>query len=104
MGVDFDAFLGIGKRFTSESAAKDFLVNHTQLSDDRIDYMLDGGEHKGMSATCLDCYSGQDWFVGFEVGGDAPDTLINNVVDAHERWDEMVQDCPARVVHAVKVW
>ena len=104
MSADYNAFLGIGKRFLDKKGVIDFLDKNTNLLKEEIEAMLDGETNRCMSVECLDCYSGQDWFVGFEVGGDAPDTLIINVVDTHERWDEIVQDCPARVVHAVKIW
>jgi len=105
MSVDYEAFLGIGKRFDSELEVKDFLLQKTDLTIAQIECMIDGGTHIGMCvACCLDYYSGEDWFVGFEIGGEQPDTLINNVVDAHERWKAIFKDVEPRVVHAVKVW
>lgn len=105
MGVDYNAFLGIGKRLDSELEVKDFLLQKTYLTSEQIECMIDGGTHLGMSIVCLDCYSGEDWFVGFEMrdtAGVPPDTLINNVVDAHGRWDAIFK-IPPWVVHAVKI-
>jgi hypothetical protein len=104
MGVDYNAFLGIGKRFDNKEDVKEFLKKHAFLNDDHIAHVFDGGALDGVIAECLDCYSGEDWFVGFEVGGEHPDTLINNVVEVHERWDAMFKDVAPRVIHAVKIW
>lgn len=105
MGVDYDAFLGIGKRFARKWQVENFLIENTGFSETEIDNMIDHGlDEQGVSVTCLNQYSGEDWFVGFEIGGEFPNKLISNVVDAHERWEEMFRGVEARVVHAVKVW
>lgn len=104
MSVDYDALLGIGKRFSAVEEAGEFILSHTNLTVDQVECLEDGGDHQGMTLTCLDCYSGEDWFVGFEIGGDSPDTLINHVVDAHERWKAIFKSVEPRVVHAVKIW
>jgi hypothetical protein len=104
MSIYHEAFLGIGKRFDKEWRVVDFLAENTYLTEDQITDMCDGGTHLGMSVVCLDCYQGNDWFVGFEVGGDSPDTLISHVVDAHERWKAIFKSVEPRVVHAVKIW
>jgi archaellum biogenesis ATPase FlaH len=105
MSVDYNALLGIGRRFSEEAEVKDFLLQKTDLSIEQIEHMLEGNlGYLGMSVVCLDCYSGEDWFVGFEIGGEQPDTLINSVVDAHERWKAVFSGVDPRVVHAVKIY
>lgn len=104
MSVDYDAVLGIGKRFYTKEETGEFILSHTNLTVDQVKCLEDGGSPLGMTFTCLDCYSGEDWFVGFEIGGESPDTLINHVVDAHERWKAIFKDVEPRVVHAVKIW
>jgi hypothetical protein len=107
MGVDYDAFLGIGKRFLDKEEVVDFLDKNTNLLKEEIEAMLDGETNSCMSIVCLDCYSGQDWFVGYEVSideGTMCSGLMGDVVNAHARWIENFGDVPARVVHAVKIW
>lgn len=104
MGVDYDAFLGIGKRFGSKTKAEEFLQTITYLTDEQIECMLDGGTHLGMTVECLDCYNDDGYFVGFEIGAESPDELANSVFDAHARWKAIFNNVPARVVHTVKVW
>lgn len=104
MSVDYDSVLGIGRRFDAQWRVEDFLAEHTDLNEDEIGNMFDGGSINGMSIVCLNCYSGQDWFVGYEIGGANPEALINNVVDAHECWKVMFKGIEPRVIHAVKVW
>jgi hypothetical protein len=108
MSVDYDVFLGIGKRFLDKEEALDFLNKNTNLLKEEIEAMLDGETHSCMSIVCLDCYySGQDWFVGYEVSIVSEtmcSALIGDVVNAHARWLEKFGDIPARVVHAVKIW
>lgn len=104
MSVDYDPFIGIGKRFNSKDDVREFLKKHALLNDGQLEHLIEGNTLDGLSAICLDCYSGEDWFVGFEFYGDQPDTLINNVVEAHERWKAMFKDIEPRVIHAVKIW
>jgi hypothetical protein len=104
MSTEHDALLGIGRRFSNDKDAAHFIAGNTNLTEEQIARMFEGGTHLGMSVECLDCYGGADWFVGFEVGGDVPDVLIGNVVDAHERWDAIFKDVAPRVIHAVRVY
>ena len=104
MSVDYDAFLGIGKRFSDKDEAVNYIITNTYLEEPQIEAMIDGGTHLGMCVVCLDSYSGQDWFVGFEIGCDTYASLSYHVVDAHERWKAMFPKSDPRVVHAVKIW
>jgi hypothetical protein len=88
----------------SEWRVEDFLSEHTWLTSEQITDMSEGGQHLGMHIVCLNCNNGQDWFVGFEVGGEQPDALVSNVMDAYGRWCAIFKDVEPRVVYAVKVW
>jgi hypothetical protein len=103
MSTVYEAFLGIGRRFSDEMEVKDFLLQKTDLSTERIEKLLEGDCHLGMCVVCLDC-NGDDWFVGFEIGCDTYVALSYHVVDAHERWKDMFPTSAPRVVHAVKIW
>jgi hypothetical protein len=103
MSTEYEPFVGIGRRFDSEWRIEDFLSEHTYLTSEQITDMLEGGTHLGMHIMCLNCSNGQDWFVGFEVGGEKASDLIGSVADAHARWAAIFTVEP-RVVYAVKIY
>jgi hypothetical protein len=106
MGVDYDAFLGIGRRMCSKEKVKQFLLENLAVDESWIEPLFDGETQQGLEVQCLDCYSGEDWFVGFTVeSSDVPGVFSDNVIDAAEAWTEMfgMETC-CRVVHTVKIW
>lgn len=103
MGVDYNAFLGIGKRFNSKQKAVEFLQEFAKLDDGQIEDMLDGGYALPtfLQLKCLDCYNGDDWFVGFPANSDAPDVLSDDVASSAEIWDALFPQTECRVVLTV---
>lgn len=102
MGVDYSAFLGIGRRFMSREEAEDFVAKSLLLSEGRIEELFDGGDYKGAEVVCLDHYNADDWFVGFRVGKtQEPEELSGDVMYAKNDWEEMFVNEPARVIWAV---
>ena len=103
MSVDHSAFLGIGRRMSSEEEVKKFLLENLTVDESWIAPLFDGVAQQGLEVHCLDCYNGDDWFVGFVVNSSAvPGVLSDNVIDAAEAWDEMFgMETHCRVVHCV---
>jgi hypothetical protein len=103
MGADFNAFLGIGKRFRSKEEAVEFIASEAYLSDEQADLLMDNEyvEDLDVEIRCLDHYSCDDYFVGFEVGGDNVESLNDSVCAADQAWKETFPHIQARVIHTV---
>ena len=102
MGVNHNAFLGIGRRFDDEDSAIHFVANALCVDEGWIDQLFEGQSQQGLEAVCLDFYSGEDWFVGFRVGKtQEPEELSGDVMYAKNAWEEMFPGEEARVVWAV---
>lgn len=103
MSVDYDAFLGIGRRFGNKNLVERFLQAQQSFTDKQVEELLDTNwcEYTGCEIKCLDSYNGDDWFVGFSVSDDSPSTLENSVRNAVIGWEQTFPDNPARVVWAV---
>jgi hypothetical protein len=103
MGVDYNAFLGIGKRFRSKEEAVEFVASELGLSDEQAEKFDEYEEIGGVDVMikCLDCYGGDDYFVGFEIGGSDADDLKDNVCAADEAWKAHFPHIQARVIHTV---
>jgi hypothetical protein len=105
MSIDYDAFLGIGKRFSSKDEAIEFVASELSLTDEQVEEFEEYEEIGDVAVMikCLDCYAGDDFFVGFEVGGSDADDLKDSVIDADKAWKEHFPHIQGRVVHAVVV-
>jgi hypothetical protein len=103
MAVDYDAFLGIGRRFNSKREALEFVASEFPLSDEQVEEFDQYEEITDVDVIikCLDHYGGDDYFVGFEIGGADADSLRDSVIDADEAWKAAFPHVQSRVIHAV---
>ena len=106
MGVEYTAVLAIGKEFTSEEDAVDFLRERGHLADVKTEQIEDDGldEHLpyGLVFQNLDLYSDGCYFLGIRLYADSAVTLRNFLDTAIDTWDSHFPGFPADVINTVR--
>lgn len=108
MSVDYSGFFGVGEIFYKKNELIEYLnnknlfdsVDEDKFDDDPESCMWDKCK---MSCLCLDAYSGNNWFVGYEIYSTDVDTLVNILTESKKRWKTIMQD-DAKVILDVKVF
>jgi hypothetical protein len=94
---------------SSEDEVKEFLLEHyNRLEKCHVEQLNAGWDfdelipYLEVDVNCLDCYNGDDWFVGFRVGKtQQANELSDNVADAVNLWEQGFPGVEGRVVWAV---
>lgn len=110
MGVDYRAVIGIGKEFESTSEVVDFLEQHSLLTDEDQEVIEDEGvEEWGYSSgkvevVCLNCYSGNYYFVGYELSCRDPESFRKSFEEGMENWDKLFPNEAPDMIKTVRVY
>ena len=109
MGVDYTAILAIGKEFDERSEAEYFLIDNKIVTEEELEeaegigewlwsqnkFKLDGGY--------LNHYSGNGFYIGFDISCRSPEIFAKDFSEGMEEWDKLFPNTPAEVVHTVCV-
>lgn len=108
MGVDHSVGLGVGKQFDSKSEAIDFIEEHLSLTEEEYEDMesdLGSFTYKQVQVDCMDCYSGNSWFVGVPfIQYGTPEEFLDDVTASIAGWKEVFPNVEAEIVCEVSVW
>lgn len=108
MGVDYSVAIGVGKQFESKSETIAFIEEHLSLTEEEYEDMdsdLGSFTYKSVQVDCLDCYSGNSWFVGVPfIQRGTPEGFLNDVIDSIQGWKEVFPNVEAELVCEVSVW
>jgi hypothetical protein len=109
MGVDYNAVIGIGKEFYDKYEAIDFLESHNVLTDeDRNEIEEDGFSewlynNTKVEGRLLNYYSGDYYFVGYELSCGDPESFRKSFEEGMENWDSYFPDVAPEVIKTVQV-
>ncbi len=110
MGVDYRAVVGVGKEFNDKWEAQSFLEQHEILTKDDLEEIEEDGleewsyKDNKIEVVCLDAYSGDYYFVGYELSCSDPESFRKSFEDATEQWDKLFPNLAPDVVKTVKVY
>ena len=110
MGVDYRAVVGIGKEFENTYEILEFLEANNVLDDeDREAIEEDGVEEWGygqnkVEVVCLDCYSGNYYFMGYELSCTDPESFRKSFEDGMSNWDKYFPNDEATMIKTVRVY
>ena len=107
MSIDYTAVLAIGKTFESAHEAEQFLRDNDLLKDvseqDIKDSCLSECLPDGIDGSCLNCYTGYGFYIGYDVGCRDTESFRKDFESGMEEWERMFPDTPAEVIHTVIV-
>lgn len=107
MGVDYRAVIGIGKEFECKSEIVDFLEAHNVLADEDREGIEEHGIEEGqdkVEVVCLDCYSGNYYFVGYELSCSDPESFRKSFDYGMECWKSYFPSLAPDMIKTVKVY
>jgi hypothetical protein len=110
MGVDYRAVVGIGKEFEDKYEVLSFLEQHNVLDDEDRDAIdEDGIEEWGygqnkVGVVCLNCYSGNYYFVGYELSCADPESFRKSFDDGMNNWDKFFPNDAPDMIKTVRVY
>ena len=105
MGVNYRAVVAIGREFYDTGEAKDFIRNNMKLNEDDEELLSDSlGEflETGVGG-CLNLYTGEHWYVGFDISCRSPEAFEKSFNDGVKTWKEMFPDEEFEIINTVCV-
>lgn len=107
MSVDYTAILAIGKEFDERSEAELFIVNNKLATEEEIEEADGLSEwlynHDKLDGDCLNHYSGNGFYVGFDISCRDPESFAKSFAEGMDKWNALFPNSPAEVVHTVCV-
>lgn len=109
MGVDYNAVVGIGKEFYDKSEVVDFLEQYNVLDDEDRDQIDADGlsewlyNNEKVDGRLLNYYSGDYYFVGYELSCSSPEAFKESFDDGMKRWAKLFVGIAPDVIKTVQV-
>lgn len=109
MGIDYHAIVAIGKTFDDKSEAQDYLESANILTEADLDEIEDDGfeewlyNNDKIGGQCLNCYSGDYYYIGFDISVRDPESFRKSFEDGMEQWDKLFPSDPPDVIKTVRV-
>lgn len=109
MGISYSAVIGIGKEFSDSYEAESFLEQHNILTDDDREVIEEDGlsewlySNKKVEGRLLNYYSGDYYFVGYELSCSDPESFRKSFEEGMENWDKYFPDVAPDVIKTVQV-
>lgn len=100
MSIEYEAILGIGKEFDTDTddMVYEFLLAQKFLTvEDRNRFDSDWfNSHagSGLNMTCQNCFSGDGRFLGVVLDTTSPDQLIKDIPAAIIKWNSYFTEAP----------
>lgn len=109
MGVDYNAVIAIGKTFDGKYEAQDYLESAGVLSEKDLEEIDEDGfeewlyNNDKIGGQCLNCYSGDYYYIGFEISVRDPKSFRKSFEDGMEQWDKLFPSDSPDVIKTVRV-
>jgi hypothetical protein len=113
MSTSYTAILAVGKEFDYVGEVVDFLKEHDLLTEEDVECLEDEGDSfiqellydKPNMPSCesLNCYSGDGYYLGFNISCRSPEQFEKDYERGMRCWKALFEDVPAEVIHTVRV-
>ncbi len=110
MGVDYRAIVAIGKTFYDSEDVRGFLEEHLDLSEKDVNMIDEDGIDEFLSCDdrvgggCLNAYSGDYYYVGYDISCRSPDDFKNSFEQGMKMWKENFPNEEPDVIKTVMVY
>lgn len=111
MSIDYRAVIAIGVEFYDKSEARSFIESSGyEFSDEDEEYIDDEGfwnwlsEHDSLGGGCLNLYSGDYGYVGYDISCRSPEDFKNSYDHAMVLWKENFKNEEPQVLKTVMVY
>ena len=108
MSIDYDVVLAVGKQFDDPREAFEFLQANAyfktkQYEDVCSECSLEDALPNYLNGQCLNCYSGDGFYLGFDVYGDTVEELEDKIHAAAARWARMFPKVTPDIIKTVRI-
>lgn len=110
MGIRYCAIIAIGKEFEDEIEALGFLHDNGYLlsEQDEINIENDGLSEClsgiNLDGDCLDYYSGNGYYLGFDINCSNPDKFKSTYEKGIEEWSKLFPTVEYRIIKTVQTY
>lgn len=109
MGIDYRAVLGVGTTLDTKYEVLEFLEENGLLPEDEREYLEENGvtefaHDSRIEVIGLNAYSGERFFIGYELSPREPDLFLIAVGRSVGHWKLHIKTTEPEIIHTVKVY